>query len=239
VSGPEVIAAQARWAARLAAVAAPALQGSSLGFLVSPGASRPPPAALAGVVAEWRDDAGHRRAADGWLLAHLLGVSLPAPPARVALPWATLWQEVCAATAASGPMPLAWSPGITSLLAPGAAGPLFPEVHQQAIEVWTEGELTGLHALSVLASAPLDAARAQAVRARVTSAAQWLIAELQPDNATNRPWGIHVFAGLAARGDMLADLYAQTMLHNTLAGRLSPDRFSAAILLHAARLLEG
>ncbi len=229
--------ARRRWADRLAAAAVPALRDSPLGFVMSADLPRPETGALAELVARWRDDAGHRRAADPWLLAHLIGGRDEAEAAALRgaaawnsgappQPWGVLWAEVCgAADAAAGPM--------TQRVLAGE-GPLFPEVHQQAIEVWTEGELTGLHALSVLARTQ---GPASAVHARVASAAQWLIAELQPDNATNRPWGVHVFAELAAGGDMLADLYAQTLLHNTMAGRLTPDRFSAAILLHSAMCL--
>lgn len=237
---PDAQSMRTRWADRLTAAAGPALRDSPLGFLLGPEAARPDAKALAELVAQWRDDAGHRRVADPWLLAHLIGGRDQAAAAAVRgaamwnsgappQPWGVLWAEVCGApvggTDALGPMTE------RALL---GEGPLFPEVHQQAIEVWTEGELTGLHALSVLARTQ---GPASAVHARVASAAQWLIAELQPDNATNRPWGVHVFAEMAAGGDMLADLYAQTLLHNTMAGRVTPDRFSAAILLHAAMCL--
>jgi hypothetical protein len=70
---------------------------------------------------------------------------------------------------------------------------------------------------------------------RVRSAALWLVDELQPDNATNHPWAIHVFAGLASdENNPEADLYAQSLLHNALIEGGTPDHFSGFILYDAA-----
>jgi hypothetical protein len=126
--------------------------------------------------------------------------------------------------------------------APGAsAAPLFPRLHAQAIEMWTEAELSGLHALWW--HARRGASGQAAIHRRCLSAAKWLIAELQPDNATNRPWAVHVFADVSL-GDHLdantradASMYAQTLLHNCQVGG-SIDRFSACILLDAAGAIE-
>ncbi|HLP84612.1 MAG TPA: hypothetical protein VK157_09715 [Phycisphaerales bacterium] len=169
---------------------------------------------------EFRDDAGHRRRVDPLLLAHTFVLPAPSldPATFTEEPWLRLWSALLDST-----IP------ITNQLV--GTGPLFPHLHDRAIEVWTEGELAGLHALWHLA------ARNPALAPRARSAAAWLIAELQPDNATQRPWAIHAFAQLAAEGDIEADMYAQTLLLNAIAGREKPDRFSAAILLNAANYL--
>lgn len=173
-------------------------------------------------LAAFRDDAGHRRRVDPWLLAHAFGVDatslhLDDATAREE-PWLALW--ACLHQPARD----------TSMWREGE-GPLFRHLHARAIEVWTEGELAGLHALWWLAR------RDDSLMRRARSAAAWLIAELQPDNATQRPWAIHAFAELAAEGDIEADMYAQTLLLNATAGRDKPDRFSAAILVDAAQYL--
>lgn len=65
-----------------------------------------------------------------------------------------------------------------------------------------------------------------------------MVGELQPDNATNHPWAIHVFAAIAAdENNAHADLYAQSLLHNALIDGGEPDTFSALILLDAAHAL--
>ncbi len=119
-------------------------------------------------------------------------------------------------------------PGSDSLrLVDGGKGPLFPRLHSQAIEMWTEAELSGLHALW------WHAQHSVAIRARCLLAAEWLIAEIQPDNATNRPWSMHVFAEMAIGGNGDAGMYAQTLMHNCMVGG-SVDRFSACVMWDAA-----
>jgi hypothetical protein len=66
-------------------------------------------------------------------------------------------------------------------------------------------------------------------------AAEYLIAEVQPDNATNHPFALAAFLALAHAGNFEAMLYAQTLLHNCQVQLGRPDAFSAALLLHAAR----
>jgi hypothetical protein len=173
-------------------------------------------------LSDFRDDAGHRRKVDPWLLAHAYGLDARDirvdEIAAVQEPWVALWMSVHDAARDVG----TWRAG---------RGPLFPHLHSRAIEVWTEGELAGLHALWWLAH------RDATLAPRARSAAAWLIAELQPDNATQRPWALHAFAQLAAEGDIEADMYAQTLLLNATAGREKPDRFSAAIAIDAANYL--
>ncbi|MDX2132609.1 MAG: hypothetical protein SFY69_11215 [Planctomycetota bacterium] len=185
------------------------------------------PLAGVGEPATWArgfaDSAGHRRAVDPYLLARVLGLPAEHVDALPGLPpdaesWLRLWRAV----AAGDDRRPAFSRD---------DGPLFPESHDGPIEVWTEGELCGLHALSWLAT------KGGPAEARLHAAARWLIEHIQPDNATGRPWGVHVFASMGA-SDPDADMYAQTLLHNALAGRSEPDVFSAVILWDAADWLE-
>lgn len=111
-------------------------------------------------------------------------------------------------------------------------GSLFPQRNESgpiAIEVWTEVELCSLHALAWFADAePL-------LRPLVQETAAWLIDNLQPDNATNHPWAVHVFAAIGVCGDNPdASMYAQTLLHNCQIAQGRPDAFSALILKDAA-----
>ena len=61
----------------------------------------------------------------------------------------------------------------------------------------------------------------------------WNMAE--PDNATNRPWALHVFL-LASAPE--CQHYAETLLHNCLVTTGEPEPLSAWILLDAANELE-
>ncbi|MBZ0171155.1 MAG: hypothetical protein K8E66_02125, partial [Phycisphaerales bacterium] len=59
---------------------------------------------------------------------------------------------------------------------------------------------------------------------------------------TNHPWAVHVFLRLSlAESDRAASdaarLHAETLLHNALVSSGRPDRFSACLLLDAARAL--
>ena len=96
-----------------------------------------------------------------------------------------------------------------------------------AIEVWTEEELSGMHALVRLARR-LDSKQA---RERLRSAVRWHIEHTQPDNGTNRPWALHAFL---LEGSPEAHAYAGTLLHNALALSGRPTPLSAWILMDAA-----
>ncbi len=110
-----------------------------------------------------------------------------------------------------------------------ADGPLFEQGLFNAIEVWTESELSAMQALWWLGR------RQGAIRDRAHAAALWHIDNTQPDNATNRPWAIPVFLELAiADSSHDARLYAETLLHNAIAANGNAEPFSAAILLDAA-----
>ena len=113
---------------------------------------------------------------------------------------------------------------------PGHSAGITGDPAGPAIEVWTETELAAVHAAWSLGPE---------WRAEARRAAAWLVDNIQPDNATNRPWGVHVFAMLAHEtGGAQYELYAQTLLHNCQVMTGRPDDFSAMILLHAARVLQ-
>ena len=132
-------------------------------------------------------------------------------------------------------------------------GPLCRELHGQGIESWTEAELASLHALGWLWRVSPTRAQREALAARSRSHRDWLIEEIQPDNATNRPWALAAFIALGREGhvegdggergergdgELLAHHYAQTLLHNCQVQRGRPDRFSTVLLLDAIVWLE-
>ncbi|MEM9082578.1 MAG: hypothetical protein AAGB34_03200 [Planctomycetota bacterium] len=114
------------------------------------------------------------------------------------------------------------------------SGSLFPQSSARTIEVWTEQELSSAHALWWIVRTAADTALARIL----DRAIDWHIENIQPDNATNRPWSIHVFAERGLQGHAEAMLYAETLLHNTLSGTGEPEPFSAHILMDAAEGLD-
>ncbi|MEL6795545.1 MAG: hypothetical protein AAFO89_01860 [Planctomycetota bacterium] len=111
---------------------------------------------------------------------------------------------------------------------PSTDGPIQTRSRDDVIELWTERELTIVHAGWLL---PRWCAAA-------VSSARWLIEEIQPDNATNLPWAVHVFASLFIdEGIEEARMYAETLMHNCVVTTGRPDDLSALILLDAARQL--
>jgi hypothetical protein len=99
-----------------------------------------------------------------------------------------------------------------------------------ALEVWTECELSALHALARLVRVSTTDARAS----RLEELRRWHLEHTQPDNATNRPWALHVFA----RGpDAESALYAETLLHNVSASDARHEPLSRWILLDVVREL--
>ncbi|MEM1185142.1 MAG: hypothetical protein AAGI53_09095 [Planctomycetota bacterium] len=169
------------------------------------------------------DERGHRRAIDAWLLNRLLGIGIDA-----ALPAATkggaLDVGICAGLVTGDR-----SAVDQCLSGSGSLVPFDPEI---GIERWTQTELGALHALGVWASHGVGVER-------VRDAGRWSVSELQPDNATNHAWALHVFVELGLAGEAEAEGYAGTLLHNaTVAGGGVPDVFSSVLLLDAARVLE-
>lgn len=182
------------------------------------------------------DESGNRRAVDRPILCRHLSVSPGPTPARVierrddvTLWWALFDPQIDPETLIS-PVANLTRDTIT-LAAPVISLPA------DTIEVFTQAQLSALHALWHLA-----AARSRtAWRDRCLAAAAWFIENLQPDNATNHPWAIHVFITLAAENPVLAPnamLYAQTLLHNSQVHLGYPDAFSALLLADAAAALK-
>lgn len=153
------------------------------------------------------DEAGHRRVWDRFLLARVLRV--PAAPRSEAWLWS--WHAALGLPAAEPP----------------ASPPFFARPDAWTLEQETEKELSGLHGWTWLLR---DGVR----DARFEAAMDWVLANIQPDNATNHPWAIHAFLRRAARGDDFARLYAEAMLHCSIVHLGRPDRLSAFILLDAA-----
>jgi len=110
-------------------------------------------------------------------------------------------------------------------------GPLLPQGLFRAIEVWTDADLSALHALWFLAR---TRGREDWMQ-RLARVRDWHLAHTQPDNATNRPWALHVFLH-GGSGECIH--YAETLLHNSLTMTGRPDPLSAWILLDAARAIE-
>ena len=106
-------------------------------------------------------------------------------------------------------------------------GPLRPWPTDGTVEVWTEVELSSLHALWRLARQR----KAPSLRERARSAMRWHLEHTQPDNATNRPWALHAFL---QEGSAEGEAYAGTLLHNALAHGGKPEPLSAWILMDAS-----
>ncbi len=124
---------------------------------------------------------------------------------------------------------LAASAGVVGCPEPSGAGPaLQGRSPDDVIELWTERELSMVHAAWLLPGWTELAERS----------ARWLIDEIQPDNATNLPWAVQVFAHLSVtEGTDEARMYAETLLHNCMVSTGRPDPLSGLILLDAARQL--
>lgn len=190
-----------------------------------------PPDHVRAWIAAFRDGEGHRRAVDPFLLSHMLGVTPPDPSQR-STPESQAWASV----ARRDPNPEA---AITALDW-GGTGRLYPTLADGGIETWTESELSSLQAIAWTALRN----RSKAIMARVKLAAAWLAREVQPDNATQRPWAAGLFivrsmdASLSAGEQQEYALYAHTLIENALVGREHPDTFSACILWDSAAWME-
>jgi len=116
-----------------------------------------------------------------------------------------------------------------------ALAPLFPFSPDTAIEVWTERDLSAMHALHRLLIVHPDPTLVR----RLDRAVDWHLDRTQPDNATGRPWAIGVFIlRWIERDDIECRLYAETLLHNCQMLAARADPLSAEILLDAAEALE-
>ena len=123
--------------------------------------------------------------------------------------------------------------------------PFLAERDDLAIEVWTECELSVLHAVwKVLLKARFeDVGELPAVsrlETRVREAVAWHLDRTQPDNATTHPWAIHAFLELGKPAAEAID-YAGSILHAVEAAgyaRGMVDPLSRWIMLDAAASLE-
>jgi EAL domain-containing protein (putative c-di-GMP-specific phosphodiesterase class I) len=70
--------------------------------------------------------------------------------------------------------------------------------------------------------------------ARLEALCRWHLEFTQPDNATNRPWALHVFA---RAGEPEWTLYAETLLHNATASDARHEPLTRWILLDCVREL--
>ena len=158
------------------------------------------------------------------------------PPLRTALGLPAGAPVMRATSAAPSPEAQLWTArrddavDVDAILFADDDGPLLPPSRSRAIEVWTDAELAALHAAWWLAERDDHAAR----RARVARARAWHLEHTQPDNATNRPWAIHVFV---SAGTPDATHYAETLLHNAIAVDGRPTTLGAALLRDAANAL--
>jgi len=81
--------------------------------------------------------------------------------------------------------------GVPDVIDIDATGSLFDQGGFTALEVWTETELSGLHALSHVHRIGRHAT--DKIQVRMRRAVEFHLENTQPDNATNHPWAIHVF----------------------------------------------
>ena len=134
-------------------------------------------------------------------------------------------------------------PRLASLLGPvqdDEPAPLLAPREDLAIEVWTECELSVVHAAWRIVNAAADAEGADSLKRRVQSAVAWHLDRTQPDNATTHPWGVHAFLELGVPWLEASD-YAASMIHAVeAAGHASEesDPLSIWILLDAAEGLD-
>ena len=174
-----------------------------------------------GLAGSFRDERGHRRAVDRWLVGRLLGEAVEDEVGDRA----GLDERLFAG--------LVTGDGSAAEACLGSNGSLEVFDPEVGIERWTQTELGALHAMGVWAARGLG-------RDRVLDAARWHVAELQPDNATHHAWALHVFVEVGISGDSGALAHAGTLLHNAMvAGGGAPDAFSSVLLLDSAMVLEG
>ena len=123
--------------------------------------------------------------------------------------------------------------------------PFLAERDDLAIEVWTECELSVLHAVwKVVLKARLEGLGASSdgsrLETRSREAVAWHLDRTQPDNATTHPWAIHAFLELGRPSAEAID-YAGSILHAVEAAgyaRGMVDPLSRWIMLDAAVSLE-
>lgn len=205
------------WSASLSALARPVLIGTPWEAVLGGGPGSDP----AGLVGSFCDELGHRRAVDRFVLGRLVGYEPEAPEAGSSVD-VRLWASACDGRG-----------GVLGVIDRSGDGPLIALDAQLGIELWTQRELASLHALWWIARRHGDWVD------RLDRSLCWHVRSIQPDNATGHPWAVCAFIDLWWRtGDRDALLHAQQLVHTTLVARGAPDRFSALLLIDAARGLD-
>lgn len=206
-----------QWAQRLDAIARPVLDRAQLDDPASLGAIPP----LAHALLAWRSARDSQR---------------EQPTASsVMTPDLALWTSLCANDPSLARATLTHAKD--SERDRTDAGSLLPQGRFLAIEVWSESELASLQACAWwLLRAEIDG-----LEDTLRDAALWHLDNLQPDNATNHPWGIPAFLWLAFKGEPgsrdTAEWHCETLLHNALSSGGEPVLTSALILEDAAAWL--
>lgn len=195
------------------------------------------------------DEFGHRRPVDRPFLSALLrrqppGDNRPLSASVDVQLWALAAEIACAEPEALAITRAQCEKQVWSLLGDSVSsgdegagrswfGPVFGEPFAGTVEVFTESQLCGLHALDAIGLA----LGSDAIMDRVAGSCRWLQDNLQPDNATNHPWAAQTFVRCELLG-LITDgaMYAGTLLSNCQVTLGRPDRLSAAILVHSAEL---
>lgn len=109
----------------------------------------------------------------------------------------------------------------------GAGDALTARGDDDAVEVWIDRELAVMHGLWRAARTRRDLV----LRQRLLGAVSWHLEHTGTENATHRPWALHVFL---LEGSPEARLFAEGQLHACRADG-GPDACSRWILADAAR----
>jgi len=139
-----------------------------------------------------------------------------------------LWQ----ALAAPGPDARSRIDGISGLRWDGV-GPLLERGAADAVEVWIDRELAAMHAIH-RAGRILD--RPEWAE-RLRRAVDWHLEHTGTENATHRPWSVHLFL---LEGSPEAEFFASGQVHAVVVEHADgpPDACSSWILRDAARELD-
>ena len=192
------------------------------------------PAARAELVRTFRDERGHRRPIDELVLRWVTRLGTPEPP-----------PDRPETAAGDSPDIRTWRALVKNAPLPSANDrtgprPITDPDDNTAIEIWTETELACLHAMWWHARRAHDGT--DRLRRTIADAVRWHLDTLQPDNATNHAWAVHVFVDAAwpegGELDHEADLHAQGLVHAACYTTGRPDALSAILIHDAADAIE-
>lgn len=164
---------------------------------------------------------------------HLAGESGRTPDTIEDLPPASAWGasrleavDRLVWSRVSGPR---WTAADLPGLRLGSPGPISARSDDDAVEVWVDSELAVMHGLWRAARLHGD----RRLRSRLFEAVAWHVEHTGAENATHRPWAVHVFL---LEGSAEARLFGEGQLHACRADG-GPDPCSRWILADAAREL--